>query len=60
LASPLVADFDSDGLLEILLPNCANQECQTITGLWCYKYNNERRKAEWHMVAVDLAVSIGE
>jgi hypothetical protein len=54
LGSPLVADVDSDGLQEILIPICDNNECSSVSSIWCYKFNETISKAQWRTIALDF------
>ena len=58
LGSPLVADFDSDGAQEILVPVCDTDSCESVSTLWCYKFGGDlaSNRAQWQTVAVDLGV----
>lgn len=58
MASPLVGDVDSDGIQEIIIPVCDNDACELVSSLWCYKYNMELGKVQWHSIAVDLNVNL--
>ncbi|CAK5006913.1 unnamed protein product [Meloidogyne enterolobii] len=54
LASPLVADVDSDGFQEILVPLCDSKECTSVSTIWCYKFNETLNKAQWRTIALDF------